>query len=154
MLTQICQELRNWFDRGLPKYHGIIHIADGVVTVDGVLPSLQTGQHYRLIGTVFNDGVHVWGLGSQDLVPEADVDATLWEMRVPPVVVELANDIAAWQDKYGCVESENMSPFSSESFAGYSYSKASGGGSSSGGGGSTVDWRSAFASRLNRWRKI
>lgn len=152
MLTQICQELRNWFERGLPKYSGIVHIDNGVVTVDGETPSLQTGQHYRLIGTVFNDGVHVWG-DTQDLTPEADVDATLWEMRVPPVVVDLANDIAAWQDKYGGVGSENMSPFSSESFDGYSYSKASGG-SSTGGGGSTVDWRSAFASRLNRWRKI
>lgn len=151
MLTQICQELRNWFDRGLPKYSGIIHIADGVVTVDGETPSLQTGQHYRLIGTVFNDGVHVWG--ADDLTPENDVDATLWEMRVPYNVIDLANDIAAWQDKYGRVGSENMSPFSSESFNGYSYSKASGG-SSTGGGGSTVDWRSAFASRLNRWRKI
>ena len=100
---------------------------------------------------MFNDGVHVWG--ADDLTPENDVDATLWEMRVPPVVVELANDIAAWEDKYGKVGSENMSPYSSESFDGYSYSKASGG-SSAGGGGSTVDWRSAFASRLNRWRKI
>ena len=152
MLTQVCQELRNWFDRGLPKYSGIVHIDNGVVTVDGETPSLQTGQHYRLIGTVFNDGVHVWG-DTQDLTPEADVDATLWEMRIPPVVVDLANDIAAWQDKYGGVGSENMSPFSSESFDGYTYSKASGG-SSTGGGGSTVDWRSAFAARLNRWRKI
>ena len=153
MLTEVCQEIRNWFDRGLQKYSGTVHIENGVVTVDGETPTLQTGQYYRLVGTVFNDGVHRWGFGLQDLTPEADVDATLWEMRVPPDVVELASDIAAWQDKYGRVGSENMSPFSSESFNGYSYSKASGGGST-GGGGSTVDWRSAFASRLNRWRKI
>lgn len=150
MLTEVCQELRNWFDRGMPKHEGTVSVSGGVPSVDGAAPGLQVGQYYRLVGTVFNDGVHRWG--DADLTDEADVEASLWEMRVPPDVIALAGEIAEWQDKYGRVGGENMSPYSGESFAGYSYTKASTGGS--GGGGSSVDWRSAFASRLNRWRKI
>ena len=149
ILTEICQELRNWFDRGLGKYDGVISVSEGALSIGGGTPSLQNGQYYRLVGTVFNDGVHRWG--DSDLADESPVEASLWEMRVPPDVVSLAEEIGEWQEKYGKVGSENMSPYSGESFAGYSYSKAS---SSVSGGGSAVDWRSAFASRLNRWRKI
>ena len=54
MLTELCQELRNWFDRDLPKWYGEITISDGQIQdVD-----LQSGQYFRVIGSLFNDGVH------------------------------------------------------------------------------------------------
>ena len=62
-------------------------------------------------------------------------------------VVELADEIAAWREKYGAVMD---SPYTSESFGGYSYSKASGAGDSTGSGG----WQSAFRARLNPYRKL
>jgi glycosyltransferase involved in cell wall biosynthesis len=43
------------------------------------------------------------------------------------------------------------SPYSSESFGGYSYSKASG---TDNHGNDVTSWQSKFASRLNHWRKI
>ena len=58
-----------------------------------------------------------------------------------------------WSDKYLGVDSAAMSPFNSESFGGYSYSK-SGGSSSSGNVDLSGTWQGAFADRLNNWRKI
>ena len=71
-------------------------------------------------------------------------------MRVPPDVLSLLDDINDYEAEYGAV---NLSPYQSESFGGYSYTKASRGqlGNNSG---AVVTWRDAFASRLNKWRKI
>ena len=45
------------------------------------------------------------------------------------------------------------SPYASESFGGYAYTKASAGqGSADSGGG--ISWRTPFASELNKWRKL
>ena len=153
MLTEICQELHNWFDRGMPRHFGKVSVSGGVLLLDGSAPDLQPGQFYRLVGTVFNDGVHKWGDASDQLTDERAVDAALWEMAVPQAVLQLAADIATWQAKYGGVGSLNMSPYTSESFGGYSYSKGGGGSGSAGSGGSGT-WQAAFAPRLNRWRKL
>ena len=64
---------------------------------------------------------------------------------------ELCNDISAWREKNEAADSANMSPFSSESFGGYSYSKGSSGSS---GGGSGVTWQDQFRARLNTYRRI
>ena len=141
MLTELCQELRNWFDRDLPKWFGQFQIENRALVLDG----LQDGQYFRIVGSVFNDGVHQYP--ATDLVDETFTGA-IWAMAVPPAVVALASDISAWQEQYGAT---TVSPYTSESFGGYSYSKASGG---SGAGGSTPTWQSTFAARLNRWRKI
>ena len=71
----------------------------------------------------------------------------VWALAVPKAVVELAGEIATWQEKYRVVIE---SPYTSESFAGYSYTKASGAGDSTGSGG----WQAAFRARLNPYRKL
>lgn len=152
ILTEICQELRNWFDRNQNKYHGKINIHDGVLSVNDSSFVLQTGQYYRIIGSLFNDGVHVYG--DDSLTNENEFDGAVWSMAVPPAVIALAEDIEAWQNKYGSLDSQAMSPFSSESFGGYSYSKATSGGNSSGGNSGSGTWQGVFAKRLNAWRKI
>ena len=73
-------------------------------------------------------------------------------MAVPKDVISLATEIGLWQAKYGGVDSENMSPYQSESFNGYSYTKASG--SASGSVSSVPTWQSVFGDRLRRYRKI
>lgn len=151
ILTEICQNLRNWFDRGQSKYHGKVTIRSGTLFVDDPNFVLQDGQYYRIMGSVFNDGVHRYNDMLED---EAQFDGTVWAMAVPPAVIELADEIAAWQAKYGNVDSAAMSPFNSESFGGYSYSKSSGGSGSSAGAGGSGTWQTAFAKRLNAWRKI
>ena len=110
------------------------------------------GQYYRICGSVFNDGVHKYGDESDSLVDES-FDGAVWAMAVPPAVIALDADITAWQEKYGGAESEAMSPFTSESFGGYSYSKSSRSGTSGDDAGAG-SWQSAFAGRLNMWRKI
>jgi hypothetical protein len=74
-------------------------------------------------------------------------------MAIPQEVVDLAAEIGEWQDKYGGVDSANLSPYSSESFGGYSYSKSGGGAASTASGGAGT-WQSVYAPRLNMWRKI
>lgn len=150
MLTEICQEIRNWFDR--ERYIGQISIEGGLVKMGGEELPIRDGQNFRIIGSVFNDGVHLKG-DSKDLLEDEDFDGAVWAMAVPPAVISLAAEIDAWQAKYGGVDSVSMSPYNSESFGGYSYSK-SGGGSGDGTQSAAGTWQGAFAKRLNMWRKI
>ena len=144
MLTELCQELRNWFDR--ERHTGSFTIENGNITAD----FLAEGQYFRIIGSIFSDGVHKYP--AADLKSETFTGA-VWALAVPEPVINLAAEIAEWRAKYETADSAAMSPFSSESFGGYSYSKSSGG-SSQNGSASAGSWRSAFASRLNMWRKI
>lgn len=154
IMTEMCQELRNWFDRNQPKYHGTFRIIDGVISCDDWQMDILDDQYFRIIGSVFNDGVHQKGLES-DALHDETFYGSVWAMAVPPAVIALAEEIENWQGKYGSVDSASMSPFNSESFGGYSYSKSTGGGSYYGDGtGGGNGWKSAFADRLNRWRKI
>ena len=152
MLTELCQYLHNWFNRKpdgtpYPMYFGGFTISGGVLVTD----KLVNGQYYRIMGSLFNDGIHKYG-DENDTLTDETFDGAVWSLSIPPTVVQLASDIEQWQAKYGSIDSEAMSPFASESFAGYSYSK-SGGGT----GGSESDagtWKGAFAQRLAPWRKI
>jgi hypothetical protein len=151
MLTELCQELRNWFERDV--IFGTFTIESGQINLpDG---SLQSGQYFRIVGSVFNDGVHKYEPNNaerEDLHDEV-FEGAIWAMAVPPTVIALSEKISAWMGKYGGADSSAMSPFQSESFGGYSYSKGSTG-SSSFGGSSVPTWKSVFADELNRWRKI
>lgn len=151
MLTQICQYLRNWFNSDLPKIIGEFEITDGEIATKGSrvrLPDvLRDGQYFRIVGSAVNDGVHQWP--DSDLQDEQFTGA-IWPMSVPAVIVELANDIESWVEKYAGVDSVALSPFQSESFGGYSYNKGTSGNS----GGYGVTWQDVFANRLSPWRKI
>lgn len=148
MLTEICEYLRNWFCDDSDIIVGNIVVGDGEITVPyGVI---QPGQYIRIVGSVFNDGV--WKYGDADFEPET-FDGAVWLMRVPKAVIDLATDIEDWHDAYGKADSKAMSPFNSESFAGYSYSKSSGG-SVSGEVASPTNWQGVFAARLSPWRKL
>lgn len=148
-LTELCQELRNWFERD--KFFGEFTIENGTINVpDG---SLQDGQFFRVIGSVFNDGVHKYGEDADELTDEVFKGA-IWSMAVPPAVIELSERITEWSDQYGDSVS---SPYQSmsEAFGSYSRSWAkasSGSGNANSGSGPT--WQSTFASDLSRWRKI
>lgn len=152
MLTEVCQELKNWFD--IKRYFGKFAIVDGQITsLDDKTFSLQNGQYFRIIGSLFNDGVHKYEPENKETdLKSEEFDGAVWSMAVPPVIVALSDDIAAWQAKYGGADSVALSPFSSESFGGYSYSKAQGFAST--GGGMLASWQAVFAARLRPWRKL
>ena len=145
MLTEQCQELRNWFER--KKFFGTFTIESGQIDLpDG---SLQSGQYFRIVGSVFNDGVHKYDPESESQLVDEVFEGAIWSMGVPPAVVDLSERISEWVTKYGDSVS---SPYQSESFGGYSYQKASSGQGNA--GSSSPTWQSTFASELNRWRKI
>ena len=139
MLEQVLMHLKNWFLVPGGIHEGTYTIEDGGIT----LPFLANGQYFRICGSVFNDGLHQYP--AEDLKTET-FDGTVWALAIPQSVIELATEIEAWQKKNG---DASVSPYQSESFGGYSYSKATD--SASGG---AVTWQSAFRSRLNAWRKL
>lgn len=151
MLSELCRELKNWFDRGQPKIIGDFTISNHTILDDKFSGAIQPNQYFRIVGSVFNDGVYCFN-ESLELRDET-FHGAIWLMAVPHEVVHLSEDIDAWIDKYGGVDSAAMSPFNSESFGGYSYSKGSVSTSASGTY-NPSSWQSVFASRLNRWRKI
>ena len=147
MLSELCQEINNWFDRNQPKIHGTLEIFDGKITDSNFIEKIQENQYFRIIGSVFNDGVYKY---TQDLtlIDEAFY-GSIWFMAIPNDVIALSDEIDQWVADYGKTVN---SPYSSESFGGYSYSKASG--NSENGASSVPTWQSIYASRLNQYRKI
>ena len=155
IMTELCQELKNWFNRDQKTWHGKFVISDGNLTSPDWTLDLLDGQFFRIIGSALNDGVHRKGF-EEDALQDESFSGSIWAMAVPPSVIALSEEIEEWQNKYGTVDSAAMSPYSSESFGGYSYAKA-GRGSGWGGSGSSntnPTWKSIFSDRLNRWRKI
>ena len=149
-LAEICRELNNYFEYK-ERLFGAFTVNNKALTYEGgaVAGYLQEGQSLRIVGSVFNDGIYVFTPPIiEALHNDETFDGAIWAMAVPPEVIALSTEIDAWELKYADVLS---SPFQSESFGGYSYSKASGNAST---GSSGVTWQSAFANRLNKWRKI
>lgn len=161
MLTEICQYLRNWFTRDILL--GKFVVEDNVIKAeDGTALPLITGQYYRIVGSIMNDGVHQWGTKEvttnnvtteqliDPLVDEPEFSGAVWSMAVPPVMVQLDADITQWlTDNAAAINS----PYASESFGGYSYSLRSGS-SGAEGKNSGATWQGQFATRLAPWRKI
>lgn len=147
-LTELCQELRNYFDRS--RYIGKITLdAEGGVFCNGVAVGLLEGQYYRIIGSIFADGVHKHP--DTEMMPES-FDGAVWAMAVPAPVINLATEIAEWREKYEAVDSFAMSPFTSESVG--SYSRSKGAMSAGSGASNSANWQSVFAARMNALRKI
>lgn len=151
-MTELCQYLHNWFDRKpdggtYPKYSGTFTVSGG--TIAEMSGKLAEGQYYRVMGSLYSDGVHNYG-NEEDILTDEVFDGVIWSMGVPPEIISLAAEISAWKEKYGAVDSAALSPFTSEAFGGYSYSKTVNGSSGTG----STGWQGAFAARLNPWRKI
>lgn len=141
MLERVLDYIHNYFEKEIRV--GEYSIADGSID----LPFLKEGQYFRVRGSVFNDGVHVYGEGG--LVDE-DFSGEIWAMAVPPSVIALCKEIKDWVDQYG---DDMSSPYQSESFGGYSYTKGAISGSGNGVSGGE-GWEYVFRNRLNHWRKI
>lgn len=135
MLEEVLQHLNNWFLVPDGIHTGEFTVQDGGIT----LPFLQEGQYFRVVGSVFNDGLYQYP--AKDMIDEI-FDGTVWALAVPKAVIALTDEIKTWSSK------NQPSGFTSESFAGYSYSKATNA------SGMAVGWQDVFRSRLNAWRRI
>lgn len=141
MLEELMRECRNWFVAPNGVHLGTFTVKEGSIT----LPFLVYGQYFRIVGSVFNDGVYEYG---NFYLQDETFEGAIWALSVPPAFIKLSEEIKSWRDQY---ENAANSPFQSESFAGYSYTKSSANGNS---GGSVTGWQGVFASRLNKWRKL
>lgn len=140
MIEDVLRYINNWYV--LP---GGVHIGDYSIHDGNIaLPFLLDGQYFRIIGSLFNDGVYQY-VGSLILNDE-DFHGAVWALAIPPSVLQLADDIEAWEAKNG---EAALSPYQSESFGGYTYSKRTDSTT-----GDAVTWEAAFKSRLARLRKL
>ena len=137
-LTEICAELRNYFEVPNGQHFGKFEISGGSIAP---LDFLQEGQYFRIIGSVFNDGVYQYPATS---LTDEVFEGAVWAMALPPSLIALSAEI----EEYNNSNAGKASPFTSESFGGYSYTKATDS------NGAPIGWQKAFASRLNRWRKL
>ena len=138
MLTEICAEIRNYFEVLNGRHFGTFTISGGSIAP---LDFLQEGQYFRIVGSVFNDGVYQYPAAS---LTDEVFDGAVWAMAVPPTLIALAAEI----EEYNNSDAGKASPFTAESFGGYSYTKATDA------VGSPIGWQKAFESRLNKWRKL
>ena len=151
MLQQVCDFVHNYFV--LETHVGEFTIAGGTIS----LPSVLDGQRFRVIGSALNDGIYTYSEGGvikdDDGLEEVQLAAetfkgTVQLMGVPVAFDKIVNEISDWTSKNQAVMD---GPYQSESFGGYSYTKATGGKT---GGSGTFTWQDAFRSRLNAYRKI
>ena len=137
MLNEVCAEIRNYFVSDI--HNGTFEIVGGKITP---LDFLQENQYFRIIGSVFNDGVYK---NTADLKLTDEVfSGAVWSMAVPPSVIDLAAEIEAFNKS----DAGKPSVYQSESFGGYSYSKATDS------NGIPLTWQKVFANRLNKYRRI
>lgn len=145
-IFEVCSYLKNWFDRNQPKYFGNVSIINGALseTYD-----LKVGQYFRIVGSTLNEGVYQYPITT---LTDETFDGAIWGMSLPKAFIALLNDIEAWKTKYASANSAAMSPFNSESFGGYSYSKSSGAGDTNKDKSGT--WQGVFGARLAPYRKM
>ena len=141
MLEAVLTHLKNWFVVPRGVHEGIYKIENGSLE----LPFLQNGQYYRICGSIFNDGLHKYG-DEADKLQNETFSGTVWALAIPKAVVELSAKIEEWQSKNGDAVA---SPYSSESFGGYSYTKATDSTT-----GAVATWETVFRNQLNPYRQI
>lgn len=143
MLELICGEIRNYFVRSVHK--GTFEVKGGVLTPSDFL---LDGQYFRITGSVFNDGVHKKGTAILDPslnIPHNETfEGEVWAMAIPPAFIALADQIK----EYAGSDAAKPSPYTSESFDSFSYTKATDK------NGVVLSWQKAFASQLSKWRKL
>lgn len=133
MLYEVMRHIRNFFPTG-KKINGKFNIKDGSIN----LPLLDN-QYFLIEGSVLNDGVYKYPTDS--LVDET-FDGVITPLAVPKSFVDLCEEIKAYNDN------NPVGAYTSESFGGYSYTKATDS------NGNVASWKNAFSTRLEGYRKL
>ncbi|MCD8211402.1 MAG: hypothetical protein LUC17_00025 [Oscillospiraceae bacterium] len=139
MLGAVLAYLHNYFV--IATVSGTFTISDGKLA--DPVPDLQNNQYFRVLGSVFNDGIYQ---NTEDLeLTDEAFSGYIQLMAIPRDLLILVDEITAWQEKYGDTVAN---PFTSESFSGYSYTKAANASTES-----AMTWLSVFGARLAPYRK-
>lgn len=140
IIKEICDYLYNDFpDR---RFEGEFTVANGALNFADI--PIIAGQYFKIEGSVLNDGIYKHP--SENLKDETFRGAIIL-LKIPSDVIETAAEIEAWQQANA---QALQSPYLSESFGGYSYSKATSQSSTGG----QISWRDVFGPKLRRYRKM
>lgn len=134
MLNQILKHLKNYFET--PKF-----IENDFIIENGTIANLPflENQYVLIKGSILNDGIYkipLTGLKNEQF------KGVIIGLAIPNEVIELETKIKAYVDK------NPASVYISESFGGYSYSKATDK------NGQIASWQDVFKKELNIYRKI
>lgn len=143
-ITDFCEELHNWFD--VDRIFGTFTISNGEIIVPNGY--LRNNQYLRIVGSVFNDGVHQYPVS--DLTDET-FEGAIWAMAVPPAAIALFEKIQEWDAQYGN-SAANYSPYTSETF--HHYSRSQHIATNSKGEIVQQTWQGVFRKELSRFRKL
>jgi hypothetical protein len=152
-ITEVCAYCRNYFapkskrESGEYKHAGTFTVNDQSISP---FDFLKEGQYFRIVGSDLNEGVYCNTTEGMGELQDETFTGEIWEMAVPRAFLAMCEDIAAWRTANEAVDSSNMSPFTSESFGGYSYTKSG----SNTASGSNATWQGQFSARLNAWKRI
>ena len=152
-MIDIMKEIKNFFIATIE--YGDFAIEDGILSVN---EDYLIGQYIYIpgavrrrnetVGSILNEGIY---LVQDTLITLVGVQDEAWTgavcgLAIPQDFWELANEIAVFQAEAS--KSPAAGAISSESFAGYSYSKVTNA------SGLPVTWRDAYAGRLNKYRRL
>lgn len=133
MLEMVMKYCRNYFPK--KYFRGSFEIHDGSID----LPFMKENQYFLIEGSIFNDGVHQY---PADELEDEKFEGIITALAVPRAFVDLVEEIKEWNSK-----NDSSSQFQSESFGGYSYTKATGI------NGQPLSWKDVYRDRLNVYRK-
>lgn len=135
MLFEILKHIRNFFPDVSKQKEGKFEVKDGAL-----IPSLSLleGQYFLIEGSVLNDGVY----NSTTNLKNETFEGRITPLKIPKEFLGLVDEIESY------MANEKPSNLISESFGGYSYTKATTA------TGNVASWQNAFGTRLNAWRKI
>lgn len=142
-IKEICDYIHNYFEKD--EYTRDFTITDGALVLDSSIKLLDN-QYYMIKGSVFNDGIYKH---PETTLKDEVFKGALITMAVPPDVISLMAKITEWETANKDVL---QSPFNSESFGGYSYSKGTS--NKKDGSSGNVTWRDVFGDKLKAYRKI
>lgn len=152
-IGMVCAEVRNYFLRD-PKQD--IHVGTYTIAAGSVTPLdfLAEGQYFRIVGSVCNDDVYRNTKEELAALHGETFTGAIWAMAIPQAFITLCSEIDAWCAANMSADSVNLSPFTSESFGGYSYAKGGSSAAQFGNGGTVVTWQRQFAAQLNPYRRV
>lgn len=142
MLEEVFDYLKN--DFRVKRIDGDFHVTNGLLMMPGDVRPLP-GQCIRIFGSTFNDGVHIW---DDDSLTNESWNGTVWLLAPPTELIQLVGKIAQDVEASRQAQLSSVGPLKSESFDGYSYTRATRA------DGTLMDWRDVYRDQLARWRKL
>lgn len=143
MLEQVMEYCNNYFYKA--KEVGRFSIVSGRISNRGVF---KAGQYVRIIGSDFNDGVYKIESLTDGKINIASLEDEMFEgaivaLAVPKSFLSIVKDIEAFESS----ASSGISPYISESFENYSYTRATK-------DGKPLSWVDLYGDRLSQYRKM